>query len=384
MSLRIPVRPALVDWALERSGLERDAIAARIPGFSEWSIESPPTLRQIERFAATTHVPLGALFMEAPPLEQLPIADFRTLGNRSTSRPSGDLLDTIYICQMRQEWYRGFALSRGEDKLPFVGSASKGSDPDLVATEIRSALGFGIDGRRGSGTWEDALTALTGAIEGLGVLVMVSGVVGSNNRRTLDPEEFRGFALSDEHAPLIFVNGADSKSAQMFTLIHELAHIWLGESAVSDVPVTIESENSSELWCNAVAAEVLVPLANLLSTYRGDPSTDEFQRLQRIFKVSTLVVIKRLFDGGQFAWNEFRTIYESELARVLAIVKQRQASGGGNYYNTQPRRLSPQFVRAVAIDTLEGRTLYREAYELLGVRKHETFLRLAERVGVPT
>jgi Zn-dependent peptidase ImmA (M78 family) len=379
---RFAIKPELLAWAIERAGADEEAIAKRFPDFPRWeSQELPPTLKQLEAFAQATHTSLGTLFLPEPPHEIVPIPDFRTVRNAKVTHPSGDLLDAIYLCQMRQDWYRGFISSRGEDRLPFVGSATLESPTDLVASEMRGALGFGLDARRSIPTWEEALNQLSAAIENLGVLVMVSGIVGNNTRRVLNPSEFRGFALADELAPLVFVNGADSKSAQMFTMIHELAHIWLGETALSDVPVATASANRSELWCNAVAAEVLVPLTNLLAEYRGEPSTEEFRRLAKVYKVSTLVVVKRLYDGGQLNWDDFRALYEAERQRVMSIAEGRKG-GGGNFYYTQRRRLSPQFVRAVAIDTLEGRTLHRDAYELLGTRKHETFVKLAAQVGV--
>ena len=202
--------------------------------------------------------------MKEPPVEHVPIPDFRTVGNEHIGHPSPDLLDTIYICQQRQEWYRDFARSTGESPCPFVGSADAADSIETVAERIRRALGFEVAARGQMRTWEEALRRFIEQADELGVLVMVNGVVGSNNRRKLNPGEFRGFALSDDRAPLVFVNGSDTKSAQMFTLAHELAHIWLGESGLSDVEPVGSPSSKVEIWCNRMAAEILVPMAALL------------------------------------------------------------------------------------------------------------------------
>jgi Zn-dependent peptidase ImmA (M78 family) len=175
------------------------------------------------------------------------------------------MLDTIYLCQDRQEWYRGHATAHGYGPVDFVGTATTGDRPALVADRIRSLLSFDVVDRGVFDSWEDALRRLIDRIEGIGVLVMVSGIVGTNTRRVLRPEEFRGFALADPMAPLIFINGSDTKAAQIFTMIHELAHIWLGESALSDAAMTARQGQEAELWCNQVAAEELVPQAVLRS-----------------------------------------------------------------------------------------------------------------------
>ena len=156
--------------------------------------------------------------------------------------------------------------------LPFVGSARLEDDAVEVASRMRRALGLDLEERRRLSTWTEALRRFIEQADALGVLVMVSGVVGSNNRRRLDPQEFRGFALADPLAPLIFINGADTKAAQMFSLAHELAHIWLGQSAVSDAEARATPNQAVERWCNRIAAELLVQLGALRDALGRHPN----------------------------------------------------------------------------------------------------------------
>ena len=378
--LRVEVQPRLLHWACERAGFGLDELAEKIPELSAWeSGETKPTLKQLEKFAHMVHAPVGYLFLQEPPVERVPIPDFRTVGNMYIDHPSPDLLDTIYICQQRQEWYRDYARSMGEDRCPFVGAANVGHDIQTVAEQIRQALGFEVAARRRMRTWEEALRQFTEQADELGVLIMVNGVVGSNNHRKLDPEEFRGFALADGVAPLIFINGSDTKSGQMFTLAHELAHIWLGESGLSDIEPVSSPSNRVEIWCNQVAAEVLVPLRAVRDEYQpGNPLPDELARLARCFKVSTLVVLRRIHDAGHLSQDELWTAYRAELERLRAIPK----GSGGNFYWTQAARVSKRFVAATVSSALEGRTGFMEAFRMLGVKKMATFRELGHSVGV--
>ena len=276
MILRVNVKPKLLRWARERASIELDALERRFPKYREWeSGHRQPTLKQLELLAKVTHAPIGSFFLSRPLEERIPIPDLRTVCDRPMGRPSVELLDTVYLCQQRQDWYRDFARMEGENPLPFVGSASPASAVESTAERIRTALGFDLDERRALPTWTEALRRFIGQADVLGVLVMTSGIVGNNTHRKLDPDEFRGFALADELAPLIFINGADSKAAQMFTLAHELAHLWLGESALSDVgPISMPS-HAVEVWCNHVAAELLVPLVSLREEFRGARGSDQ-------------------------------------------------------------------------------------------------------------
>ena len=378
--MRVEVRPELIRWAHERAGLTSEALTRRFPQLQAWEQgETRPTLKQLETFAKATHTPVGYLFLAEPPVERVPIPDFRTVASALIDRPSPDLLDTIYICQQRQEWYRDFARSESEEPLPFVGSSELTSGIEETAARMRAALGFDIEQRRRMPTWTDALRHFIEQADLLGVLVMVSGVVGSNNRRRLDPEEFRGFALSDNVAPLVFINGADTKAAQMFTLAHELAHLWLGLSALSDVGPASTPSHRVEAWCNQVAAELLVPLARVQTEYRpGTGLQEECSRLARFFKVSTLVILRRLHDAGALTRDELWKAHDEEVARLQAIPR----ATGGDFYLTQAARVSKRFARALVVSTLEGQTLHRDAFRLLGFSKLETFRELGHSLGV--
>lgn len=372
----------MISWARERAGLTVEDLERRFSRIQQWETgDVSPTVKQLQDFARATRTPVGYLFLEEPPVESLPVTDFRRLPDVEEQTPSPDLLDVLYLCQQRQDWYRDFAASYGEQPAEFVDSASTDADPAQAASRMRELLDFELDDRADVPTWTEALRALRQRAEEAGILVMISGIVGSNTHRQLDPREFRGFALSDPLAPLIFVNGADTKAAQIFTIAHEIGHLLLGESGVSNPQPATRGHLASERWCNAFAAELLVPLDAITRLERThEDLTDELKSLARRFKVSTLVVLRRIYDAGWITRREFRTAYEAELERVLGL--EVRGGGGGDFYNTLPVRVSERFARAVVIDTLEGRTLYRDAFRMLGFRKQATFERLSDELGV--
>jgi Zn-dependent peptidase ImmA (M78 family) len=373
----------VLQWAAQRARLSDAKLATRFPKWPMWLTgEAQPTLRQLESFARLTHTAFGYFFLPQPPALTLPVPDFRTFRDAPLHEPSSELLDVIYLCQQRQDWYRDHARLHGLPVLPFVGSAGLDDEPRPAAQRLRQVLGLSVEARRGLRTWTDALRQLIGKVEESGVMVMISSVVGSNGHRKLELSEFRGFALADELAPVIFVNGADSKSAQMFTLAHEFAHISLGASGVSDSEVGLVPEQRTERWCNHVAAELLMPIDDLLQTHRvGAPIADEIQRLAREFKVSTLVALRRLFDAGFIDQEELWHHYGIERERIQAL-DQRSGTGGGDFYLTLNVRTSKRFAKAIVSSTLEGYTSFSDAFRLLGFRKTETFYKAARELEV--
>lgn len=373
----------MLSWARERARLDPAALVARFPKLPDWEAgEILPTLRQLEDYARATHAPIGYFFLPEPPVEPVPIPDFRTMADRTITRPSPNLLDTVYTCQERQAWYREHVQVGGYPPLSFVGSLSRDLPPVQAAEHIRRELNFSVDARRDCRTWTEALRLFIEQAEAVGVMVMVSGVVLNNNYRHLDPQEFRGFALADALAPLVFINGADSKAAQMFTLAHELAHLWLGQTALSDVSAEDGSSNSTETWCNQVAAELLVPLTVFSAELHGDePMRQMLDRLARRFKVSTLVVLRRLLDAGHLDRAGFFQAYRQELDHLRNL--DASGSGGGDFYRTTAARVSKRFARALVESTLEGRTLYRDAFRMLGISKTTTFNEFGRSLNFP-
>lgn len=380
---RIAVSPDMLRWARNRARLDVLALAAKFPRLEAWEAGTvQPTLKQLEGYARATHAPIGYFFLPEPPVEPVPIPDFRTMADRVIERPSPNLLDTVYACQERQSWYRDFALVNGEPPLPFVGALTRDMNPVQAAGVIRQALGFDVDARRDCPTWSEALRMFIEQAERIGVMVMVSGVVFNNNYRHLDPQEFRGFALSDTHAPLVFINGSDSKAAQMFTLAHELVHLWLGQSALSNIGVSETSDNAVETWCNQVAAELLVPMATFRAELLADePVHETLSRLARRFKVSSLVVLRRLLDAGRLDRAAFFNAYRDELERLRTLAVA--STGGGDFYRTTAARVSKRFARALVESTLEGRTLYRDAFRMLGISKTNTFNEFGRSLNFP-
>lgn len=380
--MNVDVKPDLYRWACDRAGKSHDDLAERFPKLHEWiSGASQPTFKQLEKFAKATHTPLGYFFLTVPPVEVVPIPDCRTIRSVAVGRPSADMLDTIYACQARQAWYREHLQADGEKPLQFVGSATTGSDITATAAAIRRVLGIDLEERKTFRSKSDTLRNFIDAVERAGILVQVNGVVGSNNTRKLDPQEFRGFALVDDLAPLIFINGSDSKAAQIFTLAHEIAHVWLGESALTDASPATTHVGSIEQWCNLVAAETLVPAASLRQEFRnGADIQAEISRLAALYKVSNLVMIRRACDIGAINRDLMKEFYAQEVQRLRDVPKAE--GSGGDFYATTSVRVGKRFARALISSTLAGGTLYRDALKMLGVSKVETLTKLGRELGV--
>lgn len=378
---RIAVQPTLVRWARERADLPLTDLIRKFPKLGAWERgTAQPTFRQLEDFAKATFVPVGYLFLPEPPEEPLPIPDLRTVPAPLAARPSPDLLDTIYTMQRRSCWLRDERVEYGTEPLFFVGSARLTDDPNAVGREMRRIIGFGDGWAAEVRTWTQAVGELRRAIEQLGIMAVINGVVGNNTHRTLNTEEFLGFALCDEYAPLIFVNGADYESRKMFTLVHELAHIWLGPAGegLSGFDGLFPGGTDVEAFCDQAAAEFLLPAKELKASFRSVKDEPRpFEMLAQQFKVSPIVVGRRAMDLRLVDRGTFFDFYREYVKRERTRSK---ATGGGNFYNNQNTRVGALFATQVVRAAKEGRVGFREAYELTGLRGG-AFQEYASRLG---
>ncbi len=363
----VAVSDKILQWALDRSGRSVEDLEKRLPRLVEWLAgDRRPTLRQLEVFSKATSTPFGMLFLEHPPKEQLPIPHFRTVTDEHVEHPSPDLIETIQIMQRRQAWIKEFSIKEGVAKLPFVGRSQIDEKPEVVAKRIRKVLGLRDNWASKQSNWTIALRHLRDATDESGILVAANGIVGNNTRRKLDTSEFRGFVLVDKHAPLVFVNASDYKSAQLFTLAHEIAHVFFGSSAAFDLRQMMPAKDKTELACNRVAAEFLVPEVELRKAWQNSKRGDDtYDNLAYRFKVSTIVIARRALDLRLISKKSFFKFYDEYTS--IERKKADKRSSGGDFYAVQGARIGTRFGETVVRAVREGKLLYSDAYSLTGL-----------------
>jgi Zn-dependent peptidase ImmA (M78 family)/DNA-binding XRE family transcriptional regulator len=368
------ITPALISWALERSHETADSAAKKInvkPDIlSAWERGiAHPTFNQAQNLARKLNVPFGYLYLSTPPTEDLPLPDLRVVAGAPPHKPSPNFLDVLYDTLRKQQWYHEYLQDENTAAVPFIGRFNLNNSPNVTAVDIRNTLGIDDELRQKSKTWELFLTEFINKAEESRILVLRSGIVGSNTHRQLDVEEFRGFAISDELAPLVFINSRDAKAAQIFTLAHELAHLWIGESGISNPDYMQRSDqqrNAIDRYCDSVAAEVLVPSDDFLLRWSDFNNLDKnLESLAAHYRVSALVVLRRAYEFDKIRTAAYRDKYNELLRKKF---KSKGAKASGNFYTSLLSRNGSTLTTALIMATAEGRVPPREAASLLNVR----------------
>lgn len=362
----------MISWAINRSHETPDTIARKLGikpeklGAWEKGVMRP-SLRQAQELARKLNIPFGYLYLSEPPTEGLPLPDLRTAADATPRKPSPNFLDVLYDAFRKQEWYREYLQEEDASPLPFVGRFTVEDDPKNVGRDIQDTLAIDDKLRQNCDSWQDFLTEFVRRAEQSRILVLRSGIVGSNTHRLLDVEEFRGFAITDNLAPLIFINETDYKVAQIFTLAHELVHLWIGKSGISNPNYVLrsrEQKNTIDRFCDSTAAEVLVPTDDFLVRWSHLDSLDKnLDRLARHYRVSPFVILRRAHELEEIQDEKFQSKYHE----LLKKPRRKKEDGGGNYYNLVLSRNSVTLTRSLILATSEGRVLPTEAARLLNV-----------------
>lgn len=362
------VNPNMLNWARERAGFSLDALAKKLQVKPEqvyaWEQgKKSPTFKQAQNLAKSAYVPFGFLFLSKPPQEELPIPDLRTVEGRTVMQASLELRDTLRDVYNKHAWYLEYLRLYNEaDPLPFVGRYTLTDTPQKVAKNMHDVLALHTSTLKLNR--DNYFKTLVNAAESQGVLVMQSGIALGNTHRKLDVAEFRGFAISDPVAPLVFINSADAPAARLFTLAHELAHIWLGCSGISDT--SPKNNRREEVFCNAVAAEFLVPEASFKKLWNNAIEwRSNLEPLSVEYRVSKLVIGRRALTLNFITAAMYQEFYLQEMQRFR---DQKQDSSGGNYYATTTLRNSRRLSQAVVSEAYSGRMLLRNAAQILGIK----------------
>lgn len=374
-SIRVDVSPVILDWILKVTSLDQidDGLRTR---FYQWkNAKEIPTYSQIETLSKKIHIPLGYFFLKTPPVEQFPLLEFRTINSVAQKSPSRDFIDTYYQMEAIQDWMRDYLIDLGREKLSFVGSCKNEKNPEKIAASIRNIAGLSIDWHS---TTKDAYASfgmLRNFFEKAGILVLKNGVVGQNTRRPLAIEEFRAFTIIDNYAPLVFINNNDSDNAKLFSLVHEIVHIWIGHNSFYND--NFNAIDPLETLCNAAAAELLVPNQIFIQEWHNMnflSDDDKISRLVKMFKCGEIVVARKALNNTFISQRKYKTIE----TRAIKFFKKNKKSGGNSYLSNRARFGEP-FILALDNSIREGKTRSTEVYRLINLKRN-TFANLIAEI----
>ena len=373
MAKGVIVKPIIIQWAIQSAGKDVRGLSDKFDKIDKWtSEESELTVSELNKLSKELRIPFGYFFLPEPPDEDIKLLKYRTIDNEDQEKPSRELIDTIKYMEKRQSFMRDALIEDGFLPHEFVGSATIENNTEALASKITQELKLKINWNKNN---PNTFNVLREEISNLGILVMQNGVVGNNNHRILNVAEFRAFVLIDQYVPLIFLNARDSTNAKVFSLCHELVHVWLGvDELYNDNFTSNQIVNNSQLekFCNEVAAEMLLPLSSIQSTL--EPQLDIYtniKHISKVFNVSELVVCIRLKEKKIIDNKVFNEVYANlliEMRENLLGKQLQEKKSGGDYYATNGSRLDARFATTVSRKAREGRILYTEAYELIGAK----------------
>ncbi|GAF37851.1 ImmA/IrrE family metallo-endopeptidase [Lentilactobacillus farraginis] len=387
---RIDVKPAVLHWVQETTGGNlNDVWTEKI---NKWlKNESKPTLNQLKDLSKKAQVPFGYFFLDNAPKEDLPLLKFRTINNVDIDRPSRNLVDTIHAMELKQSWISEDRSRNDYPASPFSHGAKRVMNPsnmnaEQFAVNIMASLDLKVGWNVGLKN-RDGFKLLRKKLNQVGVIVMYSGIVDSNTRRPLSQSEFRAFAIDDQFAPLIFINSNDSYNAMLFSLVHELVHIWFGTSELYNDDFQNRYQflhTKTEREINRISEEIIFPKLLFNDEWHRQTEgtkTDQIMAIAKHFNASPLSAGIRAFHLhliNQEVVEQLKYKLNQEYQRNKEYRKDKKSHG--NYYNTKAAQTDSAFAREVERSVNSGTIGYNTAFELLGVKNSSAFEKLLNKI----
>ena len=367
MGATFNISKEILSWIF--ANIQKENLSKQIIEYlTSWeSGDKQPTFAQIQKVSKATKIPLGFFFLTTPPEEDISFVEYRTVKSTEIEKPSRDLIDVMHDMRQIQDWLHNHLISKGESPFNYVGMLDKNDCNINLAQKLRELLRLDIDWFKDSASSNSSFKILRNAISSIGTIVMQSGIVGNNTRRPLSVKEFRAFTLIDNYAPLIFINASDSINGKVFSLLHEFAHICIGENSLSnDLLNDNKRVSETERICNAIASEILVPNEIFQKKWQlllsNEVQDDELIfKLSKYFKCSKIVIARRAYENNYITTDLYDKI---ALSVMQEYDDKKTTKGGGNHYNTLKSRIDSRFLNILKSSIAEGKTLYTDAFRL--------------------
>lgn len=381
------VNPQILVWARESAGfdvataskklaLTDSKTSSAIEKLHTYEVgQRAPSRPLLVRMAKQYRRPLLTFYLSEPPRAGNRGEDFRTL-TQAVEPSQNALVDALVRnVRARQEIVKDALVSaQDREALQFVGSYEFDRGIEGLVESIQQSIGLDREQYRQFRTQAEAFKYLRTCVEETGVFTLLLGNLGSYHTN-LSTEVFRGFALSDNIAPFVVINDQDAKAAWSVTLLHEVAHLWLGETGISGGTY----ERSVEKFCNEVASEILVPEVELRARFDYDALTDRNSSIDAIdflassWKVSSRLLAFRLLRQSAINRQQFEQLgkffFERwEAERTKQKAKDRSSDGGPSYYKLKRHRVGTALLNASERLLRSGELSTTRAATVLGVR----------------
>lgn len=368
----VDISQPVLDWI--SSSVSMECFSEKSKRYLESWIkgEKKATFRQIEEVSKSTGIPFGYFFMKTAPREDTSFVEYRTIKSVNSGIPSRNLIETVQTMEIIQNWTREYLIDEGFEQLNYVGKTPTTIAVVDFAAEIRKILGIEKNWFMQISSPDRAYNYFRTAVSNICVIVMQNGIVGNNTHRSLDIHEFRAFSLIDEYAPLIFINSNDTIRAKTFSLLHELAHIFVGEKSVFNARQYEDIVSPLETLCNRTAAEILVPQSLFIEKWNAISASDDtheiVQSLSQTFKCSESVILRRALDSKFISRLEYQEAIDEIEKAMAAKNTGKTKQSGGDYYRNLASKFDRQFLEMLITSVQSGRTSYSDAFNMTGTK----------------